>query len=114
MSDIDPKTHPEQWMEEKAGEGARKVRGYCDELKDATRRHPAQALAIAFGAGYAARSLPLFRTAGLTLRGIAGAAPYVLALIGAARAYEAIRNERMAQAMEAEGPTPTPFPNSQG
>ena len=94
MSEANPKTHPEKWIEEKAGEGAQKMRSHCEDLKTATKENPIQAIGIAFGVGYVARSLPLFRTAGVTLKGAMSLAPYVLAIIGAARAYEAIRDER--------------------
>ncbi len=93
MSDIDPKKHPEQWLERKASEQAEKARSCCDEIKASTRDNPTQALAIAFGAGYLARSLPVFRTAGYTLRGTMHLVPYVLGILGAARLYEIVRDE---------------------
>ncbi|GAA5480864.1 hypothetical protein [Haloferula sargassicola] len=109
MSTIDPKEHPEKWLEQKAGEGADKARSCCDEIKEAARENPAQALAIAFGAGYLARSLPIFRTASLTLRGSLHLLPYVLGILGAARVYEVVRDEYLEDKQpQPEGPEVAP------
>lgn len=93
MSTIDPKEQPEKWLEEKAHEGSDKVRSCCDDLKQAAMENPLAAVGVAFGVGYVARSLPLFRTAIFGVRSSLSLLPYGLALVGAARAYELYREK---------------------
>lgn len=101
MSTIDPKEQPEKWLEEKAHEGSERVRSCCDDLKQAAIDNPLAAVGIAFGVGYVARSLPVFRTLAFGLRSSLQLLPYGLAIVGAARAYEALREKDRDRSPEA-------------
>lgn len=93
---IDPKRHPETWIEDQVARGGEHLQACHEQLKAEAADRPLRTLAAAFGAGYVARSLPLFRIAGVAVRGSLHLLPYALLIVGGARAYEFIRTQRVA------------------
>ncbi len=65
------------------------------EVESAVVKHPLGSLAAGFGVGYLARSLPLGRLVGGTLRAVVPFIPHALLAIGAARAWEIAQNSRV-------------------
>lgn len=104
--------HPDEWVEEKIVQGKARAREYRADVESSIIRHPLGAVAVAFGAGYLARSLPLGRVAATAVRIGFAFAPNLLLGLGAVRAWQYLREEPRAlgalpRIREAK-PSPTP------
>ena len=86
--------HPDQWVEQKVTTGKQRLLEARDEIETAVIQNPLRSLAIGFGVGYLARSLPLGRAVGGAVRMVLPFVPHALLAIGAARAWEMARNGR--------------------
>ncbi len=87
---------PDEWVEEKVAEAKQRTRECRADLESSIVRHPVEAVVLAFGAGYLARSLPLGRTASAALRAGLSCVPPVLLCLGAARAWQFLAGSRQA------------------
>lgn len=85
--------HPDEWVEEKIIEGKARAQECREELENSIVRHPLGAVALGFGAGYLARSLPLPRVIATTVRIGLAFAPHVLLGLGAVRAWKFLRED---------------------
>jgi demethoxyubiquinone hydroxylase (CLK1/Coq7/Cat5 family) len=86
--------HPDVWVEEKVVSGKQRLLETRDEIESAVVRHPLRSVAIGFGIGYIARSLPLARAVGGVVRLVVPFIPHALLAVGAARAWEIMRSDR--------------------
>ncbi|WP_367874257.1 DUF2383 domain-containing protein [Luteolibacter sp. Populi] len=86
--------HPDQWVEQKVTTGKQRLLEARDEIETAVVQNPLRSLAVGFGVGYLARSLPLGRVVGGAVRLVLPFVPHALLAIGAARAWEIARSER--------------------
>ena len=86
--------HPDVWVEDKVTTGKQRLLEARTEIETAVVKHPLRSVAIGFGIGYIARSLPLGRAAGGVLRLVLPFVPHALLAIGAARAWEIVRTDR--------------------
>ncbi len=95
MSNIPrPAFQPDEWVEEKVTHARQKARECQAGLESSITRHPLESVALAFGAGYLARSLPLAGTVSATLRAGLTFLPHVLLGLGAARAWQFLADSR--------------------
>jgi demethoxyubiquinone hydroxylase (CLK1/Coq7/Cat5 family) len=99
--------HPDEWVEEKVVTGKQRLLEARDEIETAVVEHPLRSVAIGFGIGSFARSLPLGRAAVGTLRLVLPFVPYALLAVGAARAWEILSRER-----DRDPARPLPFKGS--
>ena len=74
--------------------GKQRLQEARTEIESAVVKNPMRSLAIGFGVGYLARSLPIGRLIGGTLRAVVPFIPHALLAIGAARAWEIVRSDR--------------------
>ena len=87
MSTPRPSTvQPEQWVQEKVETGKQQLHDLNHRLETVLRQRPAAALAAAAGVGYVARTLPIGKLVGMSLRLTLPLVPYALVALGAARA----------------------------
>jgi len=80
--------HPDEWVEDKLSTGKQRASEFRDELESMIEQHPLRSVAIGAAAGYLARSLPVARVLGASVRLTLPLVPYALLAIGAARAWE--------------------------
>ncbi len=85
--------HPDHWVEQQVAIGKARLVDSRAELEAAVVRKPIQAVAIAAGAGYLIRSLPLARVVSSSIRLTLPFVPHLLLAIGAARAWEFLRSD---------------------
>lgn len=86
--------HPDEWVEEKVVTGKQRLQEARDEISTAVVNNPLRSVAIGFGIGYLARSLPLVRGAVGVVRMVVPLVPFALLAVGAARAWEILRPDR--------------------
>ena len=85
--------HPDHWVEKQVAVGKARLGDCRAELEAAVIRKPIQAVAVAAGAGYLIRSLPLARVVSSSLRLTLPFVPHLLLAIGAARAWEFLSSD---------------------
>jgi demethoxyubiquinone hydroxylase (CLK1/Coq7/Cat5 family) len=90
--------HPDEWVEEKVVTGKQRLLEARDEIQAAVLKHPLRSVAVGFGIGYIARSLPLGRAALGTVRLALPFLPHALLAVGAARAWEILRPDHVPSA----------------
>ena len=84
---------PDEWVEEKIVHAKQRTQECRAELEQSIMRHPLGSVALGFGAGYLAKSLPMARLASTTLRIALAFTPHILLALGAARAWQVLRSE---------------------
>lgn len=84
---------PDEWVEEKIVHAKQCTQECRAELERSIIRHPLGSVALGFGAGYLAKSLPMARIVSTTLRIALAFTPHVLLALGAARAWQVLRSE---------------------